>query len=356
MVLASRFVVHGVVVAGAGVYYIVQSQLQSHFESIQKISDSTTLPSVLPHLKERLFELVDLSSLTEKLMAAKAGPGPQALSAREKMQIWQDLKVLSFSRTVCAMWSVCLLDLFVRTQLNILGRHVYIDTARDTSNSADPDASQDGHMSLSMSCQHKFIAFADYLPHRGLDALISDAREVVESVIQGKALKDIYKLEDLRALFGSIREAFEGRAVSWIAYVLPADDVLPDDLAAASSAADAARGPGGDESATAESDAAMLEELMRETRSVLSSKEFVDVLAASLEAVTDGVIEELGDTYGKGPHAGIPLAKLLPPVASVGSSLLEQPQSNRYIDILAGLPQVESFCALVYTSMGPPSR
>lgn len=68
-------------------------RLQSHFESIQRISDSTTLPSVLPHLKARLFELVNLSGLTEKLMTGKEDP--QALSSKEKLQLWQELKVLS---------------------------------------------------------------------------------------------------------------------------------------------------------------------------------------------------------------------------------------------------------------------
>ncbi len=38
-----------------------------------------------------------------------------------------------FTRTVCAMWAVSLLDIFIRIQLNILGRHVYIDTAWDLS-------------------------------------------------------------------------------------------------------------------------------------------------------------------------------------------------------------------------------
>lgn len=68
-------------------------RLQSHFQSIQRISDSTTLPSVLPHLKSRLFELVNLSSLTEKLMSAKGDP--QTLSSKEKLSLWQELKVMS---------------------------------------------------------------------------------------------------------------------------------------------------------------------------------------------------------------------------------------------------------------------
>lgn len=71
----------------------IDSRLQSHFESIQRISDSTTLPSVLPHLKASLFSLVDLSGLTEKLILGKEAP--QALSPKDKLQLWHELKTLS---------------------------------------------------------------------------------------------------------------------------------------------------------------------------------------------------------------------------------------------------------------------
>lgn len=83
---------------------VVLCRLQSHFESIQRISDSTTLPSVLPHLKARLFAQVDLSGLTDRLMLGKEDP--QALSSREKMQLWQELKTLSKIHTyVCQTYA-----------------------------------------------------------------------------------------------------------------------------------------------------------------------------------------------------------------------------------------------------------
>ncbi|KAG6542463.1 hypothetical protein Mapa_016153 [Marchantia paleacea] len=367
----SLLVAAGVAGAGIGTYYFVSSmkarakareerderqsailrkeaedraeaQLQSHFESIQRISDSTTLPSVLPHLKARLFELVNLSGLTEKLMTGKEDP--QALSSKEKLQLWQELKVLSFTRTVCAMWSVTLLDLFIRTQLNILGRHVYIDTARDMSVAKAGEL----YKPLSMSCQHKFIAFADYLAHKGVDGLIRDVHTSVESVMKSKPLKEAYRISHLRDLFLQIQRSFQENQESWVQYVLPEDNILPDDLAAASSAADAARLSMSEPSAA--DDAEKLGQLMFETRNVLTSNEFADVLGASLDAVLEAVLEDLSEIYRGNLDTGIPLAKLLPPVASTGSTLMEHPDENRYIQILAQLPQVQSFCALVYSS------
>jgi peroxin-3 len=70
--------------------------LQSHFESIQRISDTTTLASKLPHLKDSLFCKVDISVLTEKLMLRKEEP--PLLSQKDKVQLWLELKTLSESQ------------------------------------------------------------------------------------------------------------------------------------------------------------------------------------------------------------------------------------------------------------------
>ncbi|KAH9531180.1 hypothetical protein CY35_19G023500 [Sphagnum magellanicum] len=317
-----------------------EAQFQSHFESIQRISDSTTLPSVLPHLKARLFALVDLSGLTEKLILGKEDP--QALSSRDKMQLWQELKTLSFTRTVCAMWAVSLLDIFIRIQLNILGRHVYIDTAWDLSKLSEV------HVPLSMTCQHKFIAFADYLPHKGLDFLIADTQKAVDNVLKGKPLKEPYTIDDLRDVFMRIRASLGSIQAGWAQYVLPPSKRLDDNnLATASSAVDASQSSG---PAPSIEDEEKLEQLVLESRAVLASNEFHEVLAVCLDAMLDGVMEELYTVYRGAPDHGIPLAKLLPPVAGVGSTLLEHPDENRFIRILADLPQVHSFCALIYTN------
>jgi peroxin-3 len=82
---------------------------------------------------------------------------------------------------------------------------------------------------------------------------------------------------------------------------------------------------------------------------VLCSDEFASVMEAALDAVLEAVLEDLSKTYSN-PEIGIPLAKLLPPVASAGSTLMDHPDDNRFIQLLARLPQVQSFCAMVYSS------
>lgn len=428
------------------------AQLQTHFESIQLIADSTTLPSVLPHLKMRLLALIDLSSLTEALVASRASgaqPGRPHLSNQEKMRIWEDLKILSFTRALGSMWAVGLLFLFVRIQLNILGRHVYIHTAAEDSSSPSSshpqiqqqqpqdkpqEQQQQEREQLSMSCQHKFIAFSDYLPHCGLPTLLKDVQESMTQALHLRSLKDKFNPEQLTTLLLDLRAEFEASHSSrWHQYLLPAQNVLPDDLAVASSAADVAqsgspgvphgqqgaeeadddhavsmrsgalasamagayhrasreglaeessaaapteeptaakaadvesRGRAGDWSsaegaASGESSGdAALEGLMTETRQVLSSPQFREALKATLDSISRTALDELavsaffsapGGAQAKEPGVAkaVPLAKLLPPVASIAASLLDL-EDNRHLASLASVPEISVFSARVY--------
>ena len=53
-----------------------------------------------------------------------SGPGTES----SKIETWEQLKNLSFSRLVCIIWLVPLLDLLLRVQLNILGRHLFLES------------------------------------------------------------------------------------------------------------------------------------------------------------------------------------------------------------------------------------
>ncbi|CAI5490910.1 unnamed protein product [Closterium sp. Naga37s-1] len=310
------------------------AQIRAHFESIQRIADATTLPSVLPHLRTQLFSSINLTALTDALFSSRqhaasatAGSGgggegaaaaaPRApLSAQEKLRIWEDLKVLSFCRTLCGMWSLALLSLFVRAQLNVLGRRVFLDAAvRSASSSSlqDPQQQARRKRQLPMRCQHQFIALADYLPQIGLRALTRDAQAFIAPILERLSLRDNISLPQLLSLIHDIRLEFEARdCATWQRYLLPLDNYLPADLAATSLAADASAGRGasgqglggmgeggggarmgGGGGMEDEEEQALLGELMDELRHVLSSYEFQEALSASLDALTEAAHEHL---------------------------------------------------------------
>lgn len=67
--------------------------MQAHFENIQRIADTTTLPHAIHCLSSRVSGELDLLHLTERLMRGK--DQPSTLTPAEKLQLWEQLKILS---------------------------------------------------------------------------------------------------------------------------------------------------------------------------------------------------------------------------------------------------------------------
>ena len=115
------------------------AHLQHHFDSIQEIADGTTIPSLLPALWRALAQAADVDAPLELLRRGQVGGAGSSssgskggVSTSEKVALWEELKVAAFTRLLASVWLLPLLDLFVRVQLNILGRHLYLESALDT--------------------------------------------------------------------------------------------------------------------------------------------------------------------------------------------------------------------------------
>ncbi|EPS67028.1 hypothetical protein M569_07748, partial [Genlisea aurea] len=106
---------------------LIKSQIEAHFESVQKTAD-TTLPHVIYLLSSRLSENLDLDHLMQRLVQAKDQENP--LSTAQKVELWNRVNILCFTKLISSLWSMTILSLFIRILLNILGRHLYIDSAR----------------------------------------------------------------------------------------------------------------------------------------------------------------------------------------------------------------------------------
>ena len=50
------------------------------------------------------------------------------MSSHDKYIMWEEVKLLTFTRAIAASWMIALLDLMTRVQLNILGRHLYLQS------------------------------------------------------------------------------------------------------------------------------------------------------------------------------------------------------------------------------------
>ncbi|XP_077210884.1 peroxisome biogenesis protein 3-2-like isoform X2 [Tasmannia lanceolata] len=319
---------------------LIKAQLQTHFESIQRISDSMTLPYAIHYLRCRISEELDLSQLTERLRQGKGHPN--TITQKEKLELWERLKILSFTRTSLSLWAMTVLSLYIRVQVNILGRHLYINTARGLGSSQDENDPFDRHG------QYEFLATADYLSNYGLTSLIQNMQRAATEVLKENQLGDPFNVPQLRKTIIQILKSFTsvGGPHHWMTYLLP-ENVIVYGQSAATSSNDFY-------GSSMLPDINRREQLMAETRAVLSSADFGNIMDISLKKVVDVLMEEIGlEERGGGPSSGIALAKLLPHVVQLGPQLLEEPSRNKFIQIIRSLPEVELFYTLLYANMPP---
>ncbi|KAM0859401.1 hypothetical protein ACQ4PT_047222 [Festuca glaucescens] len=296
---------------------LVKNQLQAHFENVQRISDTTTLPFAMHYLRSRIMEELDISHLTERLLQGKGGDS-SALTPKEKLDTWERIKILSFTRTVSSLWAMTLLSLYVRVQVTILGRHLYLDFARGT------DDAQLQHVQKRMNSNKQ------------------------NQEVPRKQLKDPMSMDQVLQTMLEISDQFMSLCDdnSWINYLVPENANRYAQLMAVSSS--------GFDDLSLVMDVRKLDQLMTETRIVLASDDFRNIMDMSLRKVADVVIEDLGTQVGATiPPSGLPLAKLLARVAQLSSALLEEPSKNKHIQTIRSMPEVDLFYTFLYANMPP---
>ncbi|KAF0023925.1 hypothetical protein F2P81_024555 [Scophthalmus maximus] len=94
-------------------------------------------------------------------------PGPA-----NKLEIWEDLKIISFTRTVVAVYSTCMLVVLLRVQLNVIGGYLYLDNSvgkNGTTPLAPPDV------------QQQYLSSIQHLLGDGLTELMTVVKRAVQS-------------------------------------------------------------------------------------------------------------------------------------------------------------------------------
>lgn len=112
------------------VSFVDINRMQAHFENIQKIADTTTLPHAMNYLSSQIAEELDHSQLTERLQKAKGQPN--SLTPSEKLELWDRLKILSMnllSFFVDAFFVLAICELIVGFILSLCIKDIKIDLA-----------------------------------------------------------------------------------------------------------------------------------------------------------------------------------------------------------------------------------
>uniref|UniRef100_A0A8B9JUI1 Peroxisomal biogenesis factor 3 n=1 Tax=Astyanax mexicanus TaxID=7994 RepID=A0A8B9JUI1_ASTMX len=299
--------------------YIAQARRQFHFESNQRTCNMTVL-SMLPTLREAIIHHLNSESLTALLKSKPAN----------KVEIWEDLKIISFTRSTVAVYSTCMLVVLLRVQLNIIGGYLYLDNSV-TKNGTLPLAPPEVQQQYLSSIQH----------------LLGDAK--LSLFLLRVSLKQTLSLQELEQHVTQIRQLVEGgsgssrhKALSW--YMMPDEE---------NTLADQASG-------LTENDITTIK-LLNETRDMLDSPDFSTVLNTCLSRGFSRFLDNMAEFFR--PPAGdstlcstpdsLPLAKIIPIANGQIHSICSEVPTHFVQDLLM-IDQVKEFAANVYETFSSP--
>ncbi|KAM4772350.1 peroxisomal biogenesis factor 3 isoform 2-T2 [Rhinophrynus dorsalis] len=323
--------------------YIAQARRQYHFESNQRTCNMTVL-SMLPALRETLMQQLNSESLTSLL---KTRP-------TNKIEIWEDLKIISFSRSIVAVYSTCMLVVLLRVQLNIIGGYIYLDNSSVGKNGSALQASPE--------VQQQYLSSIQHLLGDGLTELITVVKQAVQRVLGSLSLKHSLSLMELEQKIKEIRsEVEESKGGSDLEesdcksllcrYLMP-DEENP--LIAQACG-------------LTEKDVTTIR-LLNETRDMLESRDFSFVLNSCLSRGFGRLLDSIAEFFRPNEQGinqdssmnslstiSLPLAKIIPIVnGQIHSICSEMP--NHFVQDLLLMEQVKDFAANVYEAFSTPQQ
>ncbi|KAF2157739.1 Peroxin-3 [Myriangium duriaei CBS 260.36] len=201
---------------------------------------STDLPSGPPSVIDESASLS--SSFVHASQMGESTLGGQLRSKKSKVQMWYDMKVQSITRSLTLLYTLSLLALLTRIQLNLLGRRTYLSSV--VSLASPPTGQQASVISLEnndddnydnvygsdFETNRKYLTFSWWLLHKGCKEIAAKVELAVKQVFGPVNPREDVSLERLSSLILEVRKKVEGATEDersdhkWLSYLLPPRD------------------------------------------------------------------------------------------------------------------------------------
>ncbi|KAL2787314.1 Peroxin-3-domain-containing protein [Aspergillus keveii] len=198
-------------------------------------SDMSSIAPSLPEDDRKSFSsesFLRTSQLGESTTEGDTSTQPK----RNKTQLWNEVKITSITRSFTLIYTLSLLTIFTRVQLNLLGRRNYLSSVISLATPpADPstirleDHDDDLTQTLGndFETNRRYLAFSWWLLHRGWKMLMEEVQAAVVEVFGSLNPRDDISFEKLSELTLQVRKKIEGdteedrKHRKWLAYLLP---------------------------------------------------------------------------------------------------------------------------------------
>ncbi|KFZ08914.1 hypothetical protein V501_05781 [Pseudogymnoascus sp. VKM F-4519 (FW-2642)] len=315
----------------------------------------------------------------EKAPQDSAQPAPTAQKSRKsKLQLWNDLKISAITRAFTLIYTLALLTLLTRIQLNLLGRRSYLSSVVSLATGGlqdsfinlenNDDDNTDQAYGNDFETNRRYLTFSWWLLHRGWREVMFKVQDAVQDVFGPLSPRDDLSLSRFSELTLEVRKRVEGateadrQSTRWLQYLLPSRDQEDYVLQQSGMSAESP------ESTTlASSNASPLRRLLDETSDLIDSPPFTYVLTLLLDAGFSTLVDQkvaqqafkvpappsdpnseprIQEIFDPKPmKLPIVLATLTRQAHQIGNGV-----PNDYLQAMELVGDLEAFAAVVYSS------
>ncbi|KAL5094476.1 hypothetical protein Trisim1_007060 [Trichoderma cf. simile WF8] len=309
---------------------------------------------------------------TDGSQSELAPPRPR----KTKRQLWDDLTISAITRSFTLIYTLALLTMLTRVQLNLLGRRSYLSSVValatgsqqatiNLENNDDDNPNQT--YGSDFDTNRKYLTFSWWLLNKGWIEVMQRVESSVRTVFGSLSPRDLVTFDRVSQLTAEVRKLIEGSAnerkgSDWLAFLLPPKDKEDEVIRESGILDDAGMGP----QDGAQVSPAALRRLLDETADLIESPAFSHVLTLILDSGFSLLVDKKLATEAfefsldDAPTAVATTASLkrtrailLPKILSVltrQAHVIGNGMPNEYLQEMETVRDLEAFSAVVYSS------
>ncbi|KAK0732764.1 Peroxin-3 [Apiosordaria backusii] len=312
--------------------------------------------------------------------AQEAVPITPQKPKKTKRQLWDDLTISSITRAYTLLYTLSLLTMLTRIQLNLLGRRSYLSSVVSLATGSaqqtislenNDDDAPEHYYGSDFEVNRRYLTFSWWLLNRGWVDVMQRVETAVRQVFGHLSPRDTVTIENFLQLTSNVRTLVEGSSPSsgvgtaWLRFLLPPEK-LEDFVLRESGILDESSSPSSppptsdnDDGSVTAPTSVQLRRLLDETADLIDSPTFSNVLTQILDAGFETLKGQLAkdvvgvSTITEDMSGFTSRAVLLPKILSVLTRQahdIGNGMPNRYLQAMEQVRDLEGFAAVVYSS------
>ncbi|RVE50435.1 hypothetical protein evm_004972 [Chilo suppressalis] len=232
--------------------FFEMTRKKQHFESTERTCNQTIL-SLSKIVSESILGILKTEDIVQKLQE----------NPENKLELWEQLKIMIFTRICVMVYALCILQVTLRVQLNVIGGYLYRDSVHEEEPLIDSEL------------QAKYLSLCHHFVSRGVEDLAKQIEKAVKRVVESVPLKKKVTIQDIEQMFWSIQtllctDSTEGDPVKKMVHYLIGHTEINE---------------------------AKLDTIVKETMDILESEEVTSVTMSSVSRSFSSVIDEVANLF-----------------------------------------------------------